>query len=414
MPAATTRGYAPLWVKTNYSFLEGASHPDELVERAHELGLPALALTDRDGVYGIVRAHVRAKELGVPLVIGAPRSPSVTSGGVALAPVVLLAKSRAGYGALCRCSRAGALRCARASRSCSSTRSRARRAKARRALRRRRRSLSGLRASYGDRLYALVARHRSRRGRRSEQRAARRGGCGSSVPVVAGVEVLYHTAARRPLQDVLACIRARRHARARPARVIRRNAEHALASAARDRASSSRDDPAALARTLEIADRAARSRSSQIRYRYPGERLPDGISETDWLRAAHLRGRARALRRGVPDDVRAQLERELALIHELDYGGYFLTMHEIVAVLPRGGDPVPGPRQRREQRRLLLPRHHRDRSGAHGSALRALPEPRARRAARHRPRHRARAPRGGDPVRLRDATAGATPRWSRT
>jgi error-prone DNA polymerase len=52
--------YVPLWVKSNYSFLEGASHPDELVTQAAELGLPALALTDRDGVYGIVRARVAA------------------------------------------------------------------------------------------------------------------------------------------------------------------------------------------------------------------------------------------------------------------------------------------------------------------------------------------------------------------
>ena len=63
--------YVPLWCKSNFSFLEGASHPEELVETAHGLGLPALAVTDRDGVYGIVRAHVRAKELGLPLIVGA-------------------------------------------------------------------------------------------------------------------------------------------------------------------------------------------------------------------------------------------------------------------------------------------------------------------------------------------------------
>ena len=51
--------YVPLWVKSNFSFLEGASHPDELVEQAHALGLGAIALTDRDGVHGIVRAHMR-------------------------------------------------------------------------------------------------------------------------------------------------------------------------------------------------------------------------------------------------------------------------------------------------------------------------------------------------------------------
>ena len=69
--------YVPLWCKSNFSFLEGASHPDELVERAHALGLPALALTDRDGVHGVVRAHVKARELGVSLIVGA----EVTVGG---------------------------------------------------------------------------------------------------------------------------------------------------------------------------------------------------------------------------------------------------------------------------------------------------------------------------------------------
>ena len=63
--------YAPLWVKSNFSFLEGASHPEELVDRARALGLPALALTDRDSVSGSVRAHVQALECGLPLIHGA-------------------------------------------------------------------------------------------------------------------------------------------------------------------------------------------------------------------------------------------------------------------------------------------------------------------------------------------------------
>jgi error-prone DNA polymerase len=61
MNAAGLVSYAPLWCKSSYSFLEGASHPEELVERALALGLPTLALTDRDGVYGAVRAHVTAR-----------------------------------------------------------------------------------------------------------------------------------------------------------------------------------------------------------------------------------------------------------------------------------------------------------------------------------------------------------------
>ena len=55
--------YAPLWCKSNFSFLEGASHPEELVEEAHRLGMTAVALTDRDGVYGVVEAHQKAREL---------------------------------------------------------------------------------------------------------------------------------------------------------------------------------------------------------------------------------------------------------------------------------------------------------------------------------------------------------------
>ena len=60
--------YIPLWCKSNFSFLEGASHPDELADEAYRLGLPALALTDRDGV--VVRAHVKARELGMKVIIG--------------------------------------------------------------------------------------------------------------------------------------------------------------------------------------------------------------------------------------------------------------------------------------------------------------------------------------------------------
>ena len=67
--------YVPLWCKSHCSFLEGASAPDALVEEAHRLGLRSLALTDRDGVYGIVRAHVQARALGVQLLIGASDHP---------------------------------------------------------------------------------------------------------------------------------------------------------------------------------------------------------------------------------------------------------------------------------------------------------------------------------------------------
>jgi error-prone DNA polymerase len=88
--------YVPLWCKSNFSFLEGASHPDELVDEAYRLGLPALALTDRDGVYGVVRAHVKAREVGLKLIIGSEIT--VNDGST----IVLLAQDRNGYANLCR------------------------------------------------------------------------------------------------------------------------------------------------------------------------------------------------------------------------------------------------------------------------------------------------------------------------
>ncbi|HWO42841.1 MAG TPA: PHP domain-containing protein, partial [Candidatus Eisenbacteria bacterium] len=96
--------YVPLWCKSNFSFLEGASHPDELVEETYRLGLPALALTDRNGVYGVVRAHVKARELGVKLIVGSEIT--VNDGST----IVLLVQDRSGYANLCRLITAGRLR----------------------------------------------------------------------------------------------------------------------------------------------------------------------------------------------------------------------------------------------------------------------------------------------------------------
>ena len=88
--------YAELHAKTNFSFLEGASHPDELVGRAAELGLAALAVADRNSLAGVVRAHAAAKQAGVKLLVGAEVFPRD-------APrVVLLATDRAAYGRLSR------------------------------------------------------------------------------------------------------------------------------------------------------------------------------------------------------------------------------------------------------------------------------------------------------------------------
>ena len=103
---------------------------------------------------------------------------------------------------------------------------------------------------------------------------------------------------------------------------------------------------------------------------------------------------------GVPLKVRQAIEHELALIARLRFEPYFLTVADVVQLGTRAEDPVPGPRQRGQLHRLLLPGCHRGRPRSHDAAVRAFRQRRAQRAARHRRRLRAPAPRGGDPVHL--------------
>ncbi|MDE2060211.1 MAG: error-prone DNA polymerase [candidate division NC10 bacterium] len=342
--------YAPLWCKSHFSFLEGASHPDELVEEAYRLGLKSLALTDRDGVYGIVRAHTKAKELDLHLIIGAqvtladlPVRPRTQTGHSIL---VLLAQDRDGYSNLCRLITTGRLRSPKGESSVTWEEV-CRHADGLIALWGGEQSLLAgeadlsacgdaqtgpgevlglLREAFGDRLYALLVRHRQASEVRTEARlrarAARYG-----LPLVAATEVLYHTKARRPTQDVLTAIRYGVAVSA-AGRRLKPNAEHDLKSP-HNFAILFADDPAAIARTEEVADRCAFS-LAELRYRYPSERLPDGATSAQRLRQLTFDGARRRYGDDVPSDVLRQLETELHLIGALDYPGYFLTMWEIV------------------------------------------------------------------------------------
>ena len=375
--------YVPLWCKSNFSFLEGASHPEELVERAHALGLPALALTDRDGVQGMVRAHVKARELGVSLIVGAevtvggggPADLEATArdegpagieatisddgyAGVRVDPgtaavgtpaptstCVLLAMNRTGYANLCRLITAGRRRRPKGE-SCVTWPEVCARAEGLIALWGGDRSLlirddephaviASMREAFGDRLYVMVSRHRRTEEVRQEacvRRHAERAG----LPLVAATEVLYHTPARRDLQDVLTCI-GHGVTLATAGRLTKPNAEHDL-KASEAMAQLFADEPALLERTREVAARCTFD-LSEIRYRYPTERLPDGKTSSAWLRELTLRGAHRRFPGigGVPAAVLAQIDKELALIDELDYGGYFLTMWEIVRYCRRKG-----------------------------------------------------------------------------
>jgi len=322
--------YIPLWCKSNFSFLEGASHPDELVEEAHRLGLPALALTDRDGVYGVVRAHVKAREVGLKLIVGS--QVSVADGST----IVLLVQDRAGYANLCRLITKGRLRSEKGE-SAVGWDEVCQHGPGLLALWGGEHSLivdeaapdeiaGKLRDAFGDRLYGMLTRHRREeevaQEARLRERAERYG-----FPLAAANEVLYHTPARRPLQDVLTAIQHGVPV-ASCGRRLKPNAEHDLKSPytfARLFA----DDPAAFNRTLEIAERCSFS-LDEIRYRYPSERLPDGTTSAERLRQLTFAGAHWRFGERIPPAVVAQLEKELEIIEALDYPGYFLTMWEIV------------------------------------------------------------------------------------
>jgi error-prone DNA polymerase len=323
--------YVPLWCKSNFSFLEGASHPEELIDAAGQLGLPAIAITDRNGVYGMVRAFDAARRGTVRLITGS--QVSIDDGS----SVVLLAQDRAGYGNLCRLLSRGHLRNPKGT--CSVSWSEVAEMAGgllalwvneapypEQASRHASSALPALKAAFGDRLYAVVARHRwvddGARERATREVAAR-----FSIPLVAATEVLYHTPDRRRLQDVLVCIRHGTTLR-EAATKLRPNDEHALKSSAQF-SELYRDSPELVEETREIADRC-RFSFEELIYRYPDEEVPDGFTTAEWLRHITYEGAKDRYPTGIPESARVLIEKELALIEELGYCGYFLTMWELV------------------------------------------------------------------------------------
>src|SRR5690554_5677524 len=309
--------YVPLYCKSNYSFLEGASSPEELVERAHLLKLPAIAITDRDGVYGVGRAHIRAKELGIQLIIGAEITLEDD------ASVVLLAKNRVGYANLCRLITVGRRRSPKGECALTSLEV-GEHAEGLIALWGATYSLGNggeqvgnsagitaqerlgiLRDAFGDRLYALLLRRMQPEDAHRNDwlwRTARRLG----LRAVGAVEVLYHEAVRRPLQDVLTCIRNGVSVQT-AGRLLRPNAEHFLL----DGAEFGRrfvDYPGAVEGTVELAGRCTFS-LDELHYRYPLEDIPKGKTPIEWLRDLTLLGAEKRYGGEIPGDVRAQLER---------------------------------------------------------------------------------------------------------
>jgi len=327
--------YAELHCLSNFSFLRGASSPEELAERAQALGYAALAITDECSVSGAVRAHFAAKETGLPLVIG---SEFTLVDGTKL---VLLATDRASYGNLTQLITRGRRQAKKGAYALSrddvavfaggllalwlppDVLPRKREADDSETLA----TASWVAATFPARAWIAVelfarAQDRARLARCAQLSQA------SGLPQVAAGDVHMHARARRALQDTVTAIRLRKPL-SECGHALFSNGERHLRSRAR---LSTIYPPALLAETIAIAQRCIFS-LDELRYEYPEEIVPPGETPASHLRKLTEEGLARRYGRPshVPRDVRELIEHELALIAELRYEPYFLTVQDIVA-----------------------------------------------------------------------------------
>jgi error-prone DNA polymerase len=317
-------GYTELHCLTNFSFLRGASHPDELVAQAQALGLAGLGITDINSLAGVVRAHVAAKAAGLPLHIGCQLE--LTDGTALLA----YPTDRAAYGRLSRLLSLGKRRAPKGQ--CHLTLEDVVAHAAGQwfialpetpGLEQR---LGGIREQLGSPL-ALAVRHGLRGDDRRRIAQAARLAARAGVPLVATGGVLYHRPERRPLQDVLSCIREGCTLDQAGFR-LDANAERHLKAPA-ELARLWRDWPEALRQTEVIAE-ACRFSLDSLRYEYPDEPVPRGLTPQAHLEQLTWMGAAWRYPEGVPPSIVSAVQRELALIDQLGYAPYFLTVHDIV------------------------------------------------------------------------------------
>ena len=318
--------YAELHCLSNFSFLRGASHAEELVARAVDLGYTALAITDECSFAGSVRAHLAARGTALQLIHG---TELVLACGMKL---VLLARNRAGYGNLSALVTLGRRRAAKGSYQLT------------------RNDLAGwdgggvpdclalwvpVEVGAGDtanRDARWLAEHFSGRSwiaferhlRPDDQErlaSLRELAAATQLPLVAAGDVHMHARSRRPLQDVLAALRVNTTVAAAGG-VLFANGERHL----RSRLALARlYPPELLAETVNIAARCVFS-FDELRYEYPEEVVPAGETPDSWLRRLTEDGLARRYPAGVADKVVAQVEHELWLIAEMAYAPYFLTV----------------------------------------------------------------------------------------
>jgi error-prone DNA polymerase len=333
--------YAELHCRSNFSFLTGASHPEELVERAQSLGYSALAITDECSVAGVVRAHAEAERCQLHLIIGSEMQLHLPDSGTPHARLVLLAQTRRGYGNLSHWITVARRRAGKGSYLAHPGDVEGKVPNAP--------TLAGLPdclallVPHAGQPFEEVFAHAMWLKTWFQQRAAiaiellhragdpelvdmvRRVAHFTDLPIVAAGDVVMHLRSRKPLQDTLTATRLGLPV-AQCGLALASNAEQHLRSRGRLAALY---EPQWLENTLELAGRC-RFSLSELKYEYPEEIVPPGETPTSTLRKLTYAGVPKRFPGGLPDEIRAQIEHELALIRQLRYEPYFLTVADIV------------------------------------------------------------------------------------
>lgn len=321
--------YAELSVMTNFSFLYGASHAEELVSQAAALGIEAIGIADRNTLAGVVRAHMAAKEAGLKLLIGARLVPQTGP------EIIAYPMDRAAYGRLSRLLSNGKMKQGTPKGECHISVQDILHSSAGMVLivlppetlsalfRETLKHISdtSLGPVYTGCRYTFSGRNRERLGRLSE--LANEAG----APLVAINDILYHIPERRPLQDILTCIRE--HCTIDTAGYrIEANAERHLKHP-KEIARLFVGFESALRCTVEIANRCTFS-LDELSYEYPDEPVPPGKTPQSHLAELTWKSAAQRYPHGVPKAIATQINKELGVIATLNYAQYFLTVHDIV------------------------------------------------------------------------------------
>ena len=327
--------YAELRCVSNFSFLRGASQPEELVERAKQLGYTALAITDECSLAGVVRAHVAAKDHELKLLIGSQFlvEPDALDEGVLPFTLTVLACHLEGYGNLSefitklrRVSEKGTYRLPLGEITGAELEGCVVLASAKRQATPAQLEWLGrwLYREFRGRCWFAVEKLRllddemwlHRLSEASKE---------TGIPLVAAGDVHFHVRSRKPLQDVMTATRL-----GKPLTEcgldLQPNAERHLRTRLR---LAQTYTPDLLAETLKVAARCSFS-LEELRYQYPDEVVPDGETPAGYLRRVTYEGAGRRWPDGIPAKVQTQIEHELTLIAELKYEHYFLTVADIV------------------------------------------------------------------------------------